>query len=103
VDAPWLPQGSWQALYGVRELQKGDELFVGSDIGGERSGTAMAAVNTAGVVRAEVWQGDQAALDVADGLRRLHARYRLRAVGFDPWRFQTEASRRGSSGRVCRW
>jgi phage terminase large subunit-like protein len=93
VDAPWLPQGSWQALYGEAELQDGEDLWVGVDVGGERSATAVAAVSEDGRVSAWIWQGDQAVLDAADCLRRLHGRHRLSAVGFDPWRFQTEASR----------
>jgi phage terminase large subunit-like protein len=93
VDAPWLPQGSWQALYGDAELQEGEEVYVGVDVGGERSATAVAVVTTDGRVHARVWQGDRAAIDAADDLRRLHGRHRLRVVAFDPWRFETEASR----------
>ena len=66
---------------------------MGVDIGRERSGTAVAVVATDGRVPARVRQGDQAVIDAADYLRRLHKRFRLLAVGFDPWRFQTEAGR----------
>lgn len=53
----------------------------------------MAAVSEAGVVRAWVWQGDEAVLQAADHLRALRRSYRLLGVACDPWRFQTEAQR----------
>jgi len=93
TEAAWLPSGAWQALYGPAELEDGETLWVGVDIGGERSGTAVATVTDAGAVHASVWQGDTAVLEAAEHLRGLHKRYRLQAVGFDPWRFQTEAQR----------
>jgi len=93
TETSWLPQGAWQALYGPAEHQDGESLWVGVDIGGERSGTAVAAVSDDGRVQARVWQGDSAVLDAAGYLRELHKRFRLAAVAFDPWRFQTEAQR----------
>jgi phage terminase large subunit-like protein len=93
TEASWLPAGAWQALYGSAELEDGESLWVGVDIGGERSGTAVAAVSEDGRVHAQVWQGDSAVLEAADHLRHLRGRYRLLGVAFDPWRFQTEAQR----------
>jgi phage terminase large subunit-like protein len=98
VEAAWLPQGAWQALYGAAELEDGETLWVGIDIGGERSGTAVATVSDAGRVHANVWQGDAAVLEAADHLRGLRQRYRLAGVAFDPWRFQTEAQRLQTEG-----
>jgi phage terminase large subunit-like protein len=93
TETAWLPAGSWQALYGDADLREGDELFLGVDVGGERSGTALAACTPDGRVKAWIWQGDAAVLELAAELRRLHGRHRLLAVAFDPWRFQTEAGR----------
>jgi len=93
AEASWLPPGAWQTLYGAADLEDGDAVWVGVDIGGERSGTAVAAVSEAGTVRAWVWHGDEAVLQAADHLRRLRGRLRLQGVAFDPWRFQTEAQR----------
>jgi phage terminase large subunit-like protein len=93
VEAAWLPPGAWQALYRPAELVDGSTLWIGVDIGGERSGTAVAAVSEDGQARAWIWQGDAAVLEAADHLRGLRQRYRLAGVAFDPWRFQTEAAR----------
>jgi phage terminase large subunit-like protein len=98
VDAAWLPQGAWQALYGSAELEDGETLWAGVDIGGERSGTAVATVTDDGRVHADVWQGDEAVLLAAGRLRELHRRYRLAGVAYDPWRFQTEAQRLQTEG-----
>jgi phage terminase large subunit-like protein len=98
VEAAWLPHGAWQALHGPAELDDGETLWIGVDIGGERSGTAVATVSEDGRVRASVWQGDNAVLEAADHLRGLRQRYRLAGVAFDPWRFQTEAQRLQAEG-----
>jgi hypothetical protein len=56
VEAAWLPAGAWQALCGPAELEEGSTLWVGYDIGGERSGTAVATVSEDGRVHADLWQ-----------------------------------------------
>ena len=56
VEAAWLPAGAWQALCGPAELEEGSTLWVGFDIGGEPSGTAVATVSEDGRVHADVWQ-----------------------------------------------
>jgi hypothetical protein len=98
AEAAWLPQGAWQALYGPSDLEDGETLWCGVDIGGERSGTAVATVTDDGRVHADVWQGDDAVMRAAAHLRELHCRYRLAGVAFDPWRFQTEAQRLRTEG-----
>ena len=78
-ETSWLPSGAWQRLRGDAEISKGETILrVGVDVGGERSGTAVAIVSDDGRVRSWVWQGDAAVLDAADHLRALRARYRLR-------------------------
>jgi hypothetical protein len=88
-----LPSGAWQRLHGAAAIEEGETVHAGIDVGGERSGTALAIVSDDGRVRSWVWQGDRAVLDAADHLRALRNRYRVAGVAFDPWRFQTEAVR----------
>jgi phage terminase large subunit-like protein len=94
TEAAWLPVGSWQACLGPVDLTP-RELFVGIDIGGTRSASALVGVTTElEVPICQVFEGDEAVLDVTDALLQLHADgWTIREVAYDPWRYQAEALR----------
>lgn len=40
-EGHWLPPGAWQACVGQPELTRGEDVWLGVDIGGERSASAI--------------------------------------------------------------
>jgi phage terminase large subunit-like protein len=94
TEAQWLPAGSWQACRGPADLTP-REIFVGIDIGGTRSASALIGVTAElEVPICKVFQGDDAVLAVTDALLELHADgWLIREIAYDPWRYQAEALR----------
>src|SRR4051794_10145596 len=86
AESAWLPAGAWQACIGEPRFAEGERVWVGVDVGGERSATAVVWVNDALHVGCEIFQGDSAILDVADLVRALAHRYHVVELAFDPWR-----------------
>ena len=41
----WLPPGAWQAITGTPEFEEGEAIWVGVDVGGDRSTTAVVWMN----------------------------------------------------------
>jgi len=86
AESAWLPAGAWQTCVGEPRFTEDERIWVGVDVGGERSATAVCWVNEALHVGAEIFQGDAAILDVADLVRSLARRYQVVEMCFDPWR-----------------
>jgi phage terminase large subunit-like protein len=82
----WLPPGAWQACVGTPKIDAHEEIFVGVDVGGQRSATAVAWATED--LRAGVWigHGDDAVLEARDVVRGLAAKHTVRECVFDPWR-----------------
>lgn len=45
TEGSWLPPGAWQACVGVPTFTDGEPLWVGVDVGGERSASAVVWIN----------------------------------------------------------
>ena len=86
-EGAWLPPGAWQACVGTPVLTPGEDIWVGVDVGGERSASAVAWINTDQHVNVAIYHGDQGVLDCVDQVRELAERFNVREVLFDPWRF----------------
>ena len=56
-------------------------------VGGDRAASAVVWINGAHQVGCEIFHGDAGVLDCIDLIRELAARYELREVMSDPWRF----------------
>jgi phage terminase large subunit-like protein len=87
----WLPSGSWQACAGEVEVADGDRIWVGVDVGGERSDSAVVWVTEDLDVGCEVFEGAEAVVDVAEFVPVLAERYQIVECVFDPWRAQQMA------------
>ncbi len=87
----WLPPGSWQACAGTAAIEPGEPIWIGVDVGGERSASAVVWVNADLHVGAATFRGDEAVLECIAKVRKLAGRYDVREVAFDPWRFQQAA------------
>ena len=46
-EGSWLPPGAWQACVGEQLFTEGEDVWIGVDVGGERSATAVVWVNVA--------------------------------------------------------
>jgi phage terminase large subunit-like protein len=68
------------------------------DVGGERSATAVVWVNAALHVGVAIYHGDSGVLEAVDHVRALAARFNVRELVFDPWRFAQAALELESEG-----
>jgi phage terminase large subunit-like protein len=90
-EGSWLPTGAWQACAGEATFAPGESVWVGVDVGGERSDSAVCWVNSELHVGVAVYHGDEGVLECAAKVRELAATYRVEEVCFDPWRFTQSA------------
>jgi len=86
-EGSWLPPGAWQACVGVPEFVDGEDVWIGVDVGGERSATAVVWVNEQLHVGAAIYHGDSGVLEAVDHVRALAGTYNVRELVYDPWRF----------------
>lgn len=85
--AAWLPVGAWQACGSDDPVEPGDPIWVGVDVGGERSASAVVWVTEDLRVGVAIYHGDEAVLDCLAKVRQLAGTHDVREVAFDPWRF----------------
>lgn len=86
-EGSWLPAGAWQACVGTPHFEDGEPIWVGVDVGGDRSASAVVWVNADLHVGAAIYHGDAGVLECVAQVRDLASRYNLREVAYDPWRF----------------
>ncbi len=86
-EGAWLPAGAWQACEGVPTFTDGEPIWVGVDVGGERSASAVVWVNESLHVGVAIFHGDEGVLECVAEIDALAERFRLVEVVFDPWRF----------------
>lgn len=83
----WVPAPAWRACIGEPQFADGETVWIGVDVGGQRSATAVAWINEALHVGVAIFHGEEGVLDAARTVRELRARYRVAEVAYDPWRF----------------
>ncbi len=88
VESPdaWLPAGAWNQCVGEPEFTPGEEVFVGVDVGGADSATAVCWINQEHHVGVWIGHGDPAVLEAKAVIEDLASTYSIREVVFDPWR-----------------
>jgi len=87
----WLPPGAWEKCASAYDIEAGERVWVGVDVGGERSASAVVWCTEDLRVGCTVFHGERAVLEVADEVRRLAAEFSIAEVIYDPWRFQQAA------------
>jgi phage terminase large subunit-like protein len=97
----WLPPGAWQAVVGEPTISDGEEIFVGVDVGGQRSATAVAWATAD--LRVGIWvgHGDDAVLEAREVIRDLGEKYTVVEIVFDPWRAGQLAAELEREGIQC--
>jgi phage terminase large subunit-like protein len=86
-EGSWLPPGAWQACIGEPSFTAGEDVWIGVDVGGERSATAVVYVNQELHVGCGIYHGDSGVLEAVDHVRALAGAYNVRELVYDPWRF----------------
>jgi len=86
-EGSWLPAGAWQACVGEPVFEDGEDVWIGVDVGGERSASAVVWVNAGLHVGCAIYHGDAGVLECVQQVRELAGQYNVREVVFDPWRF----------------
>ena len=81
------PAGAWQQCVGDPEFTAGEDIWIGVDVGGERSATAVVYVNQQLHVGVGIYHGDPGVLEAVDHVRALAGQYNVRELVYDPWRF----------------
>jgi phage terminase large subunit-like protein len=99
-EGAWLPPGAWQACVGQPALTAGEDVWVGCDVGGERSASAVVWINEHLQVGCEIYHGDQGVIDCIDKIRELAGEFNLRELLFDPWRLTQGAQELEAEGIV---
>ena len=104
---PWLPNGAWQACEQKLEIPEGAEVWGGIDLGMKHDTAALVWVWERGedryVVDAEIIEppNDGSSLDVAhleQRVREASKKYAIKAIAYDPWRFERSAQILGDEG-----
>ena len=99
-EGSWLPPGAWQACVGEPAFTNGEDVWIGVDVGGERSATAVVWVSERLDVGAAIYHGDAGVLEAVDHVRALAGRYNVRELVYDPWRFGQAAQELEREGLV---
>ena len=101
TEGSWLPAGAWQSCVGEPSFEDGEAIWVGVDVGGDRSASAVVWVNAALHVGCAIYHGDGGVLECVEQVRDLARQYRLREVIFDPWRFAQAAQELARERVMC--
>ena len=70
-EGSWLPAGTWQQCVGSPEFTPGEDVWIGVDVGGERSATAVVYVNGGLHVGVAIYHGDPGVLEAVDHVRSI--------------------------------
>ena len=97
---PWLPGGAWQDCAAEYEIDPGERIFVGVDVGGARSDSAVVWVTEDLRLGCEIFSGESSVLDVADCVNELAERFRIVELLGDPFRLARASS--GCASAVLR-
>lgn len=97
-EKSWLPPGAWQACAGDAQIERAERVWVGVDVGGERSASAVVWLTEDLRIGSAVYQGGEAVLQVAGKVRELADTFEVAAVAYDPWRFQAPAIELSQAG-----
>ena len=75
-EGHWLPPGAWQAAVDTPKFTPGETVWVGVDVGGERSASARRLGQPVLDVGVGIYTGESGALEVVDHVRSLPGRVR---------------------------
>jgi phage terminase large subunit-like protein len=97
----WLPPGAWQQCVGEPQFTPGEKIWIGVDVGGERSSSAVAWINERLHVGVEIFHGAEGVLECVDLVQELASTYTVAEAIYDPWRFGQAAQELSQRGIRC--
>lgn len=100
-EGHWLPPGAWQTCVGEPSFEDGEPVWIGVDVGGERSASAVVWVNRALHVGVDIFHGETGVLDCIETIRDLAGRYSVQEIAYDPWRMGQAAQELEREGMRC--
>jgi terminase large subunit-like protein len=71
---------------GTVEFEPGEPLWLGVDVGGNRSATGVCWLNSMLHAGIAIFEGDAAVFDAADVVMQLAEQFTIREIAYDPWR-----------------
>lgn len=86
-ESSWLPPGAWNAATGEPELLPNERIYLGADIGGAESTSALAAVSERGHAEVFIYEGETGVERVVEQALELHRAHAVVEIAGDPWRF----------------
>ena len=111
-ESAWLPVGAWARCRADYEIEDGERIWVGVDLGGTRALSSVAWVTEDGRVGTRSYRGEEGPLFCQAQIEELAGDYSVAEVAADPWRaapMLLELGQRGiavldwpqSNERVC--
>jgi phage terminase large subunit-like protein len=85
-ESTWLPEGAWAGCRGTVQFVPGERIWLGLDIGGNRSASAVAWLNSKLHVGIAIFEGEDSVFDAAEIVMRLAERFTVQELNYDPWR-----------------
>jgi phage terminase large subunit-like protein len=101
VAGHWLPPGAYQEVVGQPVIEDGAKIFVGVDVGGQGTLTAVDWLDQSLNVGSWTGRGEDAVLDARDLIHELAERFTIEVVAFDPWRAGQLAAELERDGLTC--
>ena len=93
--------GRMASLHRRTPLHASEDIWIGVDVGGERSASAVVYVNSRLHVAAGIYHGDSGVLECVDHVRSLAGGFNVRELVYDPWRFGQAAQELEREGMLC--
>jgi phage terminase large subunit-like protein len=100
-EGHWLPPGAWQACVGKPEFTPGERIWIGCEVGGERSASGVCWLNERLQGGVGIFHGERGVLDCLDLIRALAGTYDVAELAYDPWRFGQAAQELEAEGLAC--
>jgi phage terminase large subunit-like protein len=85
-ESSWLPEGAWAACRGEVKFEPGERVHVGIDIGGNRSASAVAWLNSRLHVGIAIFEGEDGIYGATETVLRLAEKFTIVSINYDPWR-----------------
>jgi phage terminase large subunit-like protein len=100
-EGSWLPPDAWTACAGTTRFEDGEPIWIGVDVGGARSATAVIFLNQALHVGVRIFQGEDAIVFAANAVLELAEQFQVREIVYDNWRAAMLARGWEEHGLTC--
>jgi phage terminase large subunit-like protein len=85
-ESTWLPEGAWASCRGEVQFEPGEKLWLGIDVGGNRSASSVCWLNSKLHVGIWIGTGEDAVFEAAEVIMQLAEKFAVQEINYDPWR-----------------